>query len=497
MSKRWLIPLILLGLTLPAAALANEPQRQLSGPSKPDACAAIGTAREGGGPVWPKPPAGSSSANQPSGSAAGAASSPPSTRRTPASSTQVELPQVRLETRSARPLRLEVRIGGLRTFAGRIVYLEARTVSGRWTRIAHAMVNRRSVAHFGLDRLAEATRLRALLPAKAHVNPARRSAERFAYPPSCLTAALVAGLRRQGLAMDREALDARRWDVPATLYRNEDGDIELYEFTTDANAKAVLGGVAVRGAVRWGPLVAVAASGHQETLEARVGMLSRTAAQFDSEFACFPKGQESRNLAVCAVQILDADDQPVAGEAVCLTDDFYGGQLRHYVGAIPGMDLVVADAGRARPQGGQRGVCAYTDGDGLAAVEVRNANPSAVSVSATLPGPQLVRSVLVPFPLERPAVPRADWEALPAAAAVPATVVKKARLVRQGRATATVLVRVTGPPGRVPLRITIAGTPAHRTVTARRLVATNRLVAVRGLGTPGGRHLTLRVSVLP
>jgi hypothetical protein len=72
---------------------------------------------------------------------------------------------------------------------------------------------------------------------------------------------------------------------------------------------------------------------------------------------------------------------------------------------------------------------------------------------------------------------------------------KVMKLVRQSRTKATVILRVTGPNGKVPVRVAFRA-KHKKAITSTRMVKTNKLIKLRNLRTPNAKRLTLKVSLV-
>jgi len=73
--------------------------------------------------------------------------------------------------------------------------------------------------------------------------------------------------------------------------------------------------------------------------------------------------------------------------------------------------------------------------------------------------------------------------------------VKVMKLVRQSRTKATVILRVTGPNGKVPVRVAFRA-KHKKAATSTHMVKTNKLIKLRNLRTPNAKRLTLKVSLV-
>src|SRR6266516_1171544 len=73
--------------------------------------------------------------------------------------------------------------------------------------------------------------------------------------------------------------------------------------------------------------------------------------------------------------------------------------------------------------------------------------------------------------------------------------VKVVKVVRQSKTKATVILRVTGPNGKVPLRIRFSATH-KKALASTHMVKTNALVKLRNLRTPNAKRLTVKASIV-
>jgi hypothetical protein len=78
--------------------------------------------------------------------------------------------------------------------------------------------------------------------------------------------------------------------------------------------------------------------------------------------------------------------------------------------------------------------------------------------------------------------------------------VAKVKLIRHSRVKASVVLRVSGPKGKVPVRIRFQAktkvAKGKKVMSAARMVTTNELVRINGLRTPNARRLVVRVSLI-
>jgi hypothetical protein len=244
---------------------------------------------------------------------------------------------------------------------------------------------------------------------------------------------------------------------------------------------------------------------------------------FSKTITCYPKGAQpsEQQAAICVAEAHDITGAPFVGETVCFFADFNAEDIQYFAGSIPNTNITIGDEGRnsAAEAAGTNRICPFTDSNGRAAVEIFNSDTTTVNVIALFVDEGILRSLNVPFPITAQVGPAA---AKPSGS-VPtgsgpsagnnggsnssgnnssgnskpsvALKVKVMKLVRQSRTKATVFLRVTGPKGRVPVRIAFRA--AHKkTVTSTHMVKTNALVKLRNLRTPNAKRLTVKVSLV-
>jgi hypothetical protein len=257
---------------------------------------------------------------------------------------------------------------------------------------------------------------------------------------------------------------------------------------------------------------------------------------FSKSITCFPKGSqpEEQNAAICVAQAIDITGAPFVGETVCFFADFNAEDIQYFSGAIPGTDIVIGDEGRnaAAEAQGLRRICPFTDENGRAAVEIFNTNPTTVDVSALFVDEGILRHILVPFPITGQVGPATGVRASNPASPGPTSPsgqtgsngqngqtgsngqagsqnptskpavklrVAKVKLIRHSRVKASLIVRVTGPKGKVPVKIRFQAktkvAKGKKVMSAARMVTTNKLVRINGLRTPNAKQLRLKVSL--
>ena len=159
-------------------------------------------------------------------------------------------------------------------------------------------------------------------------------------------------------------------------------------------------------------------------------------------------------------------------------------------------------------------------------MEIFNTNPTTVDVSALFVDEGILRHLLVPFPITAQVGPSTGVSSSSGNSSPPPTnnpsnpssnnsngnnsnnssspaklVLAKAKLVRTSRTKASVVLRVNGPDGKVPVTIrfqakTKVAKGSKRVVTFARVVRTNRLVTIKGLRTPNAKRLAFKVSLV-
>jgi len=244
---------------------------------------------------------------------------------------------------------------------------------------------------------------------------------------------------------------------------------------------------------------------------------------FSKSITCYPKGSspEEQNAAICVAEAHDITGAPFVGETVCFFADFNAEDIQYFAGPIPSANITIGDEGRnsAAEAQGLRRICPFTDANGRAAVEIFNSNPTTVNVQALFVDEGILRSLHVTFPITGQQGPATGVKSqTPTGTAPPTTTppsttppstskpgvkvkIASVRVVRVTRTKATVLVKVTGPAGKVPVRIRFAAVGkvakhSSRTMSVVRVVKTNAVVKLRGLRTPNAKRLTTKASLV-
>jgi hypothetical protein len=243
---------------------------------------------------------------------------------------------------------------------------------------------------------------------------------------------------------------------------------------------------------------------------------------FSKSITCYPKGAqaEEQNAAICVAEAHDITGAPVVGETVCFFADFNAEDIQYFAGSIPNTNITIGDEGRnsAAEAQGLRRVCPYTDANGRAAVEVFNSNPTTVDVQALFVDEGILRSIHVTFPITAKQGPATGVKSqtptstppvttppssTPPSSTPPAVKVKIAsiKVTRVSRTKATVQLKVSGPAGKVPVRIRFAAVGkvakgSSRTISVVRVVKTNATVTLRNLRTPNAKKLTTKASLI-
>jgi len=184
---------------------------------------------------------------------------------------------------------------------------------------------------------------------------------------------------------------------------------------------------------------------------------------------------------------------------------------------------VIGNAGRnaAAEAAGTNRICPFTDANGRAAVEIFNSDTTTVNVIALFVNEGILRSLNVPFPITAQVGPASTSTTPTSTSTGPGTTggnntgngnnnngntgsnagpsvklkVKVVKLVRQSKTKATVILRVTGPNGKVPVRIRF-GAAHKKALASTHMVKTNTLVKLRNLRTPNAKRLTVKVSLV-
>jgi len=303
----------------------------------------------------------------------------------------------------------------------------------------------------------------------------------------------------------------------------------------NANQGCDLAGVATLGTAR----ITATARYPFEDVTARP-LVSNTVAKavaslFVKQIQCFPKGPSAfdQMTAVCIVGAKTITGAAIAGERVCFFADHNAN------GAfLPALASITVPFGFASftatsttvnvipapSLNGTNTVCAFTDVNGLAAVEVVNSNPTVVDVTAFFVDEGLMRSVHVTFPISGPQ-PAAGPVTGPIAASVtatgttgshsgsttatnpathqgtPATPVRvdpnvkvKYRITFARLSGKVLRVRLSGPAGRGNLAVSYLA-KSKKMGTLIRTVPANKIVKLR-LQIPTGVK-KLRLSVMP
>jgi hypothetical protein len=261
---------------------------------------------------------------------------------------------------------------------------------------------------------------------------------------------------------------------------------------------------------------------------------------FSKSITCYPKGAtaEEQNAAICVAQAIDITGAPFVGETVCFMADFNAEDIQYFAGSIPGTGITIGDEGRnaAAEAQGLRRICPYTDSSGRAAVEIFNTNPTTVDVSALFVDEGILRHLLVPFPIKGQVGPATGVKSssgnttptntgtgtgttgtgtgttgtgtgttgtgTTGTSSTPSVKVRlvKVKLVRKSRTRATVILRVKGPQGKVPVQFRFHAKSKVRkgskNTRVARMVRTNKLLKINRLRTPNAKRLVLRVKLL-
>jgi hypothetical protein len=241
---------------------------------------------------------------------------------------------------------------------------------------------------------------------------------------------------------------------------------------------------------------------------------------FSKTITCFPKGSQpvEHEAAICVAEAHDITGAPFVGETVCFTVNLNAESMQFFSGPIAGTNIVIGNAGRnaAAEAAGTNRICPFTDANGRAAVEIFNSDTTTVNVIALFVDEGILRSLNVPFPITAQVGP-ATTAPTTVGPRPPATTdntnsnnnstnntsggptaklkVKVVKLVRQSKTKATVVLRVTGPNGKAPVRIRFSA--AHKKALAStHMVKTNTLVKLRNLRTPSAKRLTVKASIV-
>ena len=243
---------------------------------------------------------------------------------------------------------------------------------------------------------------------------------------------------------------------------------------------------------------------------------------FSKTITCYPKGTQpvEHEAAICVAEAHDITGAPFVGETVCFTANLNAESIQYFSGPIAGTNITIGNAGRnfAEEANGTNRICPITDSNGRAAVEIFNSDNTTVNVIALFVDEGILRSLNVPFPITAQVGPAATAKTQPApqtnnnnnnsnnsnnksnsnpqsSKAGTALKLKVMKLVRQSRTKATVILRVTGPNGKVPVRVAFRA-KHKQAITSTRMVKTNKLIKLRNLRTPNAKRLTLKVSLV-
>jgi hypothetical protein len=234
---------------------------------------------------------------------------------------------------------------------------------------------------------------------------------------------------------------------------------------------------------------------------------------FSKSITCYPKGSQpvEQEAAICVAEAHDITGAPFVGETVCFSTNLNAESKQYFAGAIAGTNIVIGDEGRnaAAEANAQGQICPFTDSNGRAAIEVFNSDATSVDVIALFVDEGILRSLHVQFPITAqvgPSTGAAKINQTPTPVQTgtktpdtskPAATVKitSVKLVRQSRTRATLIVKVSGPAGKVPLR-TRFGATGKKAISSIHMVKTNKLVRLRGLRTPNAKRLVMKVSLV-
>jgi hypothetical protein len=252
---------------------------------------------------------------------------------------------------------------------------------------------------------------------------------------------------------------------------------------------------------------------------------------FSKTITCYPKGSQpvEHEAAICVAEAHDITGAPFVGETVCFTANLNAESIQYFQGPIAGTNITIGQTliggsprNLAAEAAGTNRICPYTDSKGRAAVEIFNSDTTTVNVIALFVDEGILRSLNVPFPITAQVGPSSAVSSGSTQTSGPpsttggnsgsnssgnnsssgsssstgaALKVKVVKLVRQGRTKATVILRVTGPNGSVPVRIRFSA--AHKKALAStHMVKTNALVKLRNLRTPNAKRLTVKASLV-
>jgi hypothetical protein len=243
---------------------------------------------------------------------------------------------------------------------------------------------------------------------------------------------------------------------------------------------------------------------------------------FSKTITCFPKGTQpvEHEAAICVAEAHDITGAPFVGETVCFTANLNAESIQFFSGPIAGTNITIGNAGRnaAAEAAGTNRICPLTDSNGRAAVEIFNSDTTTVNVIALFVDEGILRSLQVPFPITAQVGPASATKPTPVPTGGGPTnsnnnnngnnsngtngqkpavkpKVHVLKIARQSKTRATVILRVTGPNGKLPVRVAFRA--AHKkTVVSTRMVKTNQLVKLRNLRTPNAKRLTVKVSLV-
>jgi len=243
---------------------------------------------------------------------------------------------------------------------------------------------------------------------------------------------------------------------------------------------------------------------------------------FSKSITCYPKGSQpvEQEAAICVAEAHDITGAPFVGETVCFSTNLNAESKQYFAGTIQGTvdpnlktpgPIVIGDEGRnaAAEANAQGQICPYTDSNGRAAIEVFNSDATSVDVIALFVDEGILRSLHVQFPITAQVGPSTGAAKIthspiptPTGTNNPTTTkpavavkIKSVKLVRQSRTRATLIVKVSGPAGKVPLR-TRFGATGKKAISSIHMVKTNQLVRLRGLRTPNAKRLVMKVSLV-
>jgi hypothetical protein len=265
---------------------------------------------------------------------------------------------------------------------------------------------------------------------------------------------------------------------------------------------------------------------------------------FSKTITCFPKGTQpvEHEAAICVAEAHDITGAPFVGETVCFTANLNAESIQPFPPTNPGIGTITTatppiqigvaldakgnvigpipnNRNTAAEKLGTNRICMITDDNGRAAVEIFNSDNTTVNVIALFVDEGILRSLNVPFPITAQVGPSSAATSTSTSNgsaptggsnngasgnnsssgnnsnASTALKLKVVKLVRQSRTKATVILRVTGPNGKVPVRIRFSA--AHKkAISSTHMVKTNKLVKLRNLRTPNAKRLTVKASLV-